>query len=100
MDKRYFLTGSANDHRNFHGDLDEVLNFPFKHLQLALLLRDPAELTPSLPAANQPAVYCLGDVKHRISDGFQSIESSALLAEFTLAVREVELLIEQEMPQL
>ena len=100
MDKRYFLTGSANNRTNFLGDLDEVLNFPFKHLQLALLLRDPAELTPSLPAANQPAVYCPRDVKDRISDGFQSIESSAVLAEFTLAVREVELLIEQEVPQL
>lgn len=100
MDERYLLARSTNNRRDFLGDLDEVFHFAFKHLQFTFLLGHFAELASSLPSPDQPAVDCLGDVEHRVRDIFQSVKGGALLAKLALAVGEVELLVEEEMPQL
>ena len=100
MDERYLLAGSANNPRDFFGDLDEVFHFAFEHLQLALFLGRFAELASPLPPPHQSAVDRLRDVKHRMRDVLQSVEGSAVLAKLALAVGEVELLVEEEMPQL
>lgn len=100
MDERYLLAGSANNRRDFFGDLDEVFHFALKHLQLALFLGRLAELASPLPPAHQPAVDRPRDVKHRMRDILQPVEGGALLAKLALAVGEVELLVEEEMPQL